>query len=251
MTMDPRNEPSAAETPATPEVNKSLHLVGGVYDAEKILAQSESERKLITINLLRDHTVAVEESDPVVVGVPEPAAASAPAGIATTAAAAPATKAVAKLKSKYQPIIIGVVSLAVIGVVLLIIVLARGPKLAPLAVNTTPTPKPTVAPTPTPTPAPSPSPTPTPQATPAPTAIPSPQTVTAPKETPTPEHPQDVTIKSPSGLWLRSTPTSVNKSNIIGWMPNGATIKVDGVGEFWWHGIYKGQSGYFASAYTN
>jgi hypothetical protein len=108
----------------------------------------------------------------------------------------------------------------------------------------TPTPKLTPSVTPTPSPTPSPTPKPTPSATPVP------ETVTAPAVTPTPEHPQAVKITSPSGLWLRSSSTSENRSNIIGWMPNGATISVDAVGDFWWHGVYKGQPGYFAVKYT-
>jgi len=36
----------------------------------------------------------------------------------------------------------------------------------------------------------------------------------------------------------------------MGWMPKGATVSVDTTGDFWWHGTYKGQPGYFASKYT-
>jgi hypothetical protein len=68
--------------------------------------------------------------------------------------------------------------------------------------------------------------------------------------TPTTDHPQSVTITDASGLWLRSSPTSVNRSNIIGWMPKGAIVSVDQIGDFWWHGTYRGQAGYFASKYT-
>jgi hypothetical protein len=112
------------------------------------------------------------------------------------------------------------------------------------------TPRPSATPTPKPTPTPTPSATPTPTPSPTPVATPVPETVTAPAVTPTAEHPQAVKITSKSGLWLRSSPTSVNRSNIIGWMPNGATINVDNVGDFWWHGTYKGQAGYFAVKFT-
>jgi hypothetical protein len=124
------------------------------------------------------------------------------------------------------------------------VVLFKKPPEQPVA-KTTPTPTPLSTPTPTPTPSPTPSPT----ATPTPTPTPA-QTVTAPTQTPTKEHPQAVKITSKSGLWLRSSATSINRDNIIGWMPDGATISVDAVGDFWWHGVYKGQAGYFASKYT-
>jgi hypothetical protein len=99
-------------------------------------------------------------------------------------------------------------------------------------------------------PAPSPGPSPaTPTATPPPT-ISTPETVSAPAIAPTTERPQSVTIQSKSGLWLRSSPDSSNRNNIISWIPNGAVVSVDQVGDFWWHGSYKGTSGYFASKYT-
>lgn len=101
------------------------------------------------------------------------------------------------------------------------------------------------------TPSPSPAASPTPVATPAPTPAPSAATtVTAPAVTPTAEKPQTVTVTSKNGMWFRSTPTSVNNDNIIGWLPNGAQISVDEVGDFWWHGTYKGKTGYFASKHT-
>jgi len=101
--------------------------------------------------------------------------------------------------------------------------------------------------TPTPTPVPTATPVP---ATPTPSPTPVPEQVTAPAVTPTAEHPQEVTVTSGSGLWLRSTPNSSNKSNIVGWLPNGAHVSVDQVGDFWWHGTYNGRSGYFAVSYT-
>jgi hypothetical protein len=103
----------------------------------------------------------------------------------------------------------------------------------------TPTPLPTVTPTLTPAPV-----------TPPPTP-PAPAAVTVPATTPTVAHPQSVIVKSPSGLWLRSSPDSSGRQNIIGWMPNGAGISVDQEGSFWWHGTYRGQAGYFAISYTN
>jgi hypothetical protein len=85
---------------------------------------------------------------------------------------------------------------------------------------------------------------------PQPTPPPAADTVTAPAVTPTADKPQTVTVRSQNGLWLRSTPDSSNRNNIISWIPNGAQVLVDQTGEFWWHGTYKGQTGYFASTYT-
>ena len=108
----------------------------------------------------------------------------------------------------------------------------------------------TPSPTPSSTTSPTPSPTATPSTTPSPTATPA-LAVTQPTVTPTASHPQSSTVTSASGLWLRSSATSVDRSNIIGWMPKGAVVSVDSIGPFWWHGTYKGRSGYFASKYTN
>jgi len=105
-----------------------------------------------------------------------------------------------------------------------------------------PSSSPCLTPTPTPSESPSPSPSPTPSTVPV--------TVTLPTTTPTTSNPQAVKVTSSSGLWLRSTPSSVNRSNIIGWMPKGAVVSVDQEGSFWWHGTYNGRSGYFASSYT-
>jgi hypothetical protein len=107
---------------------------------------------------------------------------------------------------------------------------------------------PTATPSPVPTVTPSPTPVPTPTVTPTPPPVS--MSVTAPAAAPTASHPQSVTVKTPSGLWLRSSPDSSNKSNIIGWIPNGGEVSVDSVGDFWWHGIYSGKSGYFAVSYT-
>ncbi|HSH31295.1 MAG TPA: hypothetical protein VK963_01370, partial [Candidatus Saccharimonadales bacterium] len=73
---------------------------------------------------------------------------------------------------------------------------------------------------------------------------------TAPLATPTASNPQTVTVRSKNGLWLRSTPNSSNRRNIIGWIPDGAQVSVDQTGDFWWHGTYAGTTGYFASKYT-
>lgn len=92
--------------------------------------------------------------------------------------------------------------------------------------------------------------TPSPTVTPSPTATPA-LAVTQPTVAPTAGHPQSSTVTSTSGLWLRSSATSIDQSNIIGWMPKGAVVSVDSIGPFWWHGTYNGRSGYFASKYTN
>lgn len=105
-------------------------------------------------------------------------------------------------------------------------------------------PAPTITPTPTETPTTSPI----PEVTPIPESAPA--TVTVPTVTPTSDHPQMVTVQAKSGLWLRSSPTSINQKNVIGWMPNNAQVSVDQIGDFWWHGTYAGNTGYFASKYT-
>lgn len=150
-----------------------------------------------------------------------------------------------------RPLVIGsiVVGLALVDAGIGALALASKWRAQPVAqVAPTPTPKATASSTPTPTISPSPSPTPTP--TPAPASTPKPETVTAPVVAPTKEKPQAVTITSKSGLWLRSSADSSDRGNIVGWMPNGAVVNVDQVGDFWWHGTYKGQTGYFASKYT-
>lgn len=92
----------------------------------------------------------------------------------------------------------------------------------------------------------------TPTTTPAetPTPTPTPQTVATPAATPSTGTPQTVTVQADHGLWLRSSPDSSNRSNIISWMPTNAQISVDQTGDFWWHGTYNGTPGYFASKYT-
>jgi hypothetical protein len=102
----------------------------------------------------------------------------------------------------------------------------------------------------TPPPVPSPPPSPTPSTTPSIAPSPTPLTVSGLTGTPTASDPQSVTVTSPNGLWLRSSPTSVNRSNIISWMPLDSHVTVDSVGNFWWHGSFKGMTGYFASKYT-
>ena len=103
--------------------------------------------------------------------------------------------------------------------------------------------------TPIATSSPTPSPSPPPSVTPTPVTV-VPQTVSAPAIAPTADHPQPVVVTSKSGLWLRSSATSVNSKNIISWIPNGASVSVDATGEFWWHGSYGGKTGYFASTFT-
>jgi hypothetical protein len=115
----------------------------------------------------------------------------------------------------------------------------------------TPTPAPTDDPTPSPLPTGSiPYNTPTPTPTPPPTPVPATADVSAPAAAPSAAHPQSVTVTNPSGLWLRSSPDSSKRSNIITWMPNGAKVSVNGIGSFWWHGTYDGKTGYFAVSYT-
>lgn len=107
--------------------------------------------------------------------------------------------------------------------------------------------------TPTPSHMPTSTPMATPAASPTPSPIPSatPTTVSAPAAKPTTGHPQQVKVQAVHGLWLRSSPTSVNNSNIIGWMPDGAEVSVDSAGSYWWHGSYDGKAGYFASSFTD
>lgn len=146
--------------------------------------------------------------------------------------------------------------LAVVVIVLAVLLAGGGaagymlyvrPNATQVAVST-PAPTPTPTATPTPTPSPTETPTPTPSPSPAPT--PEQVTVTAPAAVPTVEHPQTVTVKSKSGLWHRSTPSSANQKNVIGWIPYNAQVSVDATGDFWWHGTYNGKSGYFAVNYT-
>ena len=121
---------------------------------------------------------------------------------------------------------------------------SSGRKAAPKVAVATPT----LAPSPSATP--SPVATPTPSAAPSPAAVAAPETVTAPAVAPTQDHPQSVTVQAPNGVWLRSSPSSVNQKNVISWIPRGGVVSVDSVGDFWWHGTYNGKTGYFASKYT-
>lgn len=120
----------------------------------------------------------------------------------------------------------------------------------PIIARATPMPTAAATSTPTATPSSTPSATPKPTTAPSPTPTQAPAEVTAPTVTPTKDNPQEVTVTSKSGIWLRSSPSSINRSNIIGWIPSGATVSVDEVGDFWWHGTYKGRPGYFAVKYT-
>lgn len=118
------------------------------------------------------------------------------------------------------------------------------PTATPTPSSLTPSDMPSISPTPSDTP----SATPTPSVSPTPSAAPA--EVSAPAAAPTAEHPQMVTVTNANGLWLRSSPSSASKKNIIAWMPKGAQVSVDSVGEFWWHGTYNGKTGYFAVSYT-
>lgn len=133
-----------------------------------------------------------------------------------------------------------------------IVLLAGGGATASYMISKNTAHKPVVlkaAPSATATPAATPQPT--PETTPTPSQVPSQVTVTAPAAAPTVAHPQAVTVKSRSGLWLRSTPNSSDQKNVIGWIPFNGVVSVDAVGDFWWHGTFSGKSGYFAVNYTN
>ena len=127
-------------------------------------------------------------------------------------------------------------------------------------VTPTPTPSPSESATPEPTPEPTPTPlptgsvpygsTPTPAPTPKMAGVLSASDVPAPEVTPSASDPQIVTVQNKSGLWLRSTADSSSKNNIVAWVPNGAQMSVDSLGDFWGHGTYNGKSGYFAVSYT-
>ncbi|HUD10843.1 MAG TPA: SH3 domain-containing protein [Candidatus Saccharimonadia bacterium] len=159
----------------------------------------------------------------------------------------PAAVPVAAAAGKKKTPLVAILGIAVLGVVAaagVYVAVARKPQPVTTVVRPSATPK--ASPTPTPSPSPTPSATPSPTPSPTPVAA----TVTAPVTAPTASNPQAVTVTSKSGLWLRSSPTSVNQSNVIGWMPNGAVVSVDSVGSFWWHGTYRGTKGYFASKYT-
>lgn len=156
-------------------------------------------------------------------------------------AAAPVVSVVTKPRSKAG---------LVVGCVAIMVLIGGGA--AAYAVFGRPAPEPVAQATPTATPiqtptlSPSASPTPTPTPTPAPVQ----NTVTAPAAAPTVERPQAVTVKSKSGLWLRSSPNSSNQDNVIGWIPYNGQVSVDNAGDFWWHGTYAGKPGYFAVNYT-
>jgi hypothetical protein len=165
----------------------------------------------------------------------------APAEEASATAAVPVAAApVAKRKVPVALIAVAAVVVAAGAYAALARPWAGKPVVAPIS-----SPSASASPSPAPSPAPSPTPSPTPNPTPSPEL-----TITAPTTAPTADHPQTLTVTSKSGLWLRSSPTSVNKSNVIGWMPNGAQVSVDATGDFWWHGTYKSTAGYFASKYT-
>ena len=162
------------------------------------------------------------------------------------AAPAPVVKSV-KRSNMAAMVVAGVVVMAALGAAYY---LASTRSQLTAKVSHLPTPAPTLVTSPSPTVA-AVTPTVTPVATVAPVPTSAPTSVSAPAVAPSSGHPQSVVVKSPSGLWLRSTPDSSSRSNIIGWMPDGASVSVDQVGDFWWHGSYGGQAGYFAVSYTN
>ncbi|MBW3538463.1 SH3 domain-containing protein [Candidatus Parcubacteria bacterium] len=214
--------PGTVTAPAAPEAPKP-HV-----DADSILKQPEVSYQAPKINLLGH-----EE--------PEPA----PPPPVQPAAATPRPSVAAPPRHRtHWPV------LALAAIVLLLaggagyFVLGRNQAAKPVAQTPAET---------TPIPAAEPPAAPEPKAAPpaAPPAAVAPSTVTAPATTPTADNPQTVTVTNKSGLWLRSTPDSSNRSNIIGWIPNGGQVSVDHTGDFWWHGTYQGKAGYFASKYTN
>jgi hypothetical protein len=190
--------------------------------AEPLLADRDTVHRVPKLNLLQK-----VPSEPVVV----------PVAPAENVSAAPRKK-----------------SLLPVWLALAVVVLLGGGAAGYVVYVKKPAPVMVVRSTPSPTATPTPSPTETPTPSPSPSAMPTPstapQTVTGLTATPTAGHPQNVTVTSKSGLWLRSSPTSVNQSNVIGWMPDGSTVSVDSIGSFWWHGTYRGIHGYFASKYT-
>jgi hypothetical protein len=162
----------------------------------------------------------------------------------------PDEHAVAKVVHKHKliPLIVGIVAVVALGggATAYFVNAQQAVPTPTVAVKATATP--TIMPTASPTPAPTPTLEPSP--TPVPTVVPAPAEVTAPAVAPTVDHPQAVKVTSKSGLWLRSSASSVNQKNVIGWMPNGASVSVDATGAFWWHGTYAGKTGYFAVNYT-
>jgi hypothetical protein len=189
-----------------------------------ILKGDEQHQKSLMINLLKKHEEELVETAP----VPQDPAATPPA----------------LPKHSKKLLITGVIVAIAIAISASAYVYIVSSRNSSVAIDSTP--KPTI--TPAPSESPSPTPTPTPEVTPIQTSTPA--TVTAPTTTPTTDHPQMVTVQAKSGLWLRNSPTSVNQSNVIGWMPNNAQVSVDQIGVFWWHGTYAGKTGYFASKYT-
>lgn len=213
---------------ATPIVDEKA-----AAEAEKALAERDPNHRVPAINLLS----RPEATDIEPVPTPIPALAD--------------RERPPKVRTSHRKLVVSLLGLVAVvlgaGGAAAYDSLAPGP-LVQLRVFPTPAPKPSATPTPSATTSPIPSATSTPTPTPTPTT--APQTITALTTTPTKENPQTVTVTSKSGVWLRSSPTSVNQSNVIGWIPNGAQVSVDQTGDFWWHGTYKGQSGYFASKYT-
>ncbi len=226
---------------ADPEIiNRSLTDTG----AAPVVVQPVSVAAPAPTTAVADGDRMGNKSDAPLVNLLKPV--DGPAVVIPPAAATPAEPV--RAPGKRQKIVVaGIVAVALLAVGGGAYAWYANNQAKPVAVAPTPTSTPTPTPGATPVPTPTPSPTPSP----SPTPTPAPQEVSAPVVAPTTDHPQTVTVKSPSGLWLRSTPNSSNKKNIIGWMPSGAQVSVDQVGDFWWHGSYGGKTGYFAVNYTH
>ena len=159
-------------------------------------------------------------------------------------AVVPAAVAAPNKRNMSGPLIAGIcIALLAGGGATAIYMISKNTAHKPVIVKAIPSAPPAATPTATPLP--------TPEATPTPRQVPAQVTVTAPAVAPTVDHPQAVTVKSRSGLWLRSTPNSSDQKNVIGWIPFNGVVSVDAVGDFWWHGTFSGKSGYFAVNYTN
>jgi hypothetical protein len=198
-------------------------------------SSNENNERPLT-NLLRPKSLEVQPPTPT---TPDP-------GSAPASSAKPP-----KPKGGHLPVSVVAIVVAVALAAVVYAALANSNRKPVTLASPTQTPRTTKKPSPTATPKPATTAKPTPNPTHAPSPTATPQlTVSAPAQTPTASHPQSVTITSKSGEWLRSSPSSASRSNIITWMPYGAQISVDSVGDFWWHGTYNGQPGYFASSYT-
>ena len=212
------SEPTNSQSPDPTKVTAAEPTVDSIGQRGEALPKEPDNESAPRINLL---------------GHEEPAAEVPPLAASAHVSAAPASKHVNRI--------------AVVGVIVAVLALTGAGLFLVFRKNSQPQPKAQTSPTPVVTPTPTPAPSPPSTAPPLPDA---PTTVSVPAVAPTSDHPQTVTVQSKSGLWLRSTPDSSSRANIIGWIPNNAQVSVDKIGDFWWHGTYKGQAGYFASKYT-